>query len=521
MAANAKDDNEKGNPTPMDSVYTMIGVKEKLGSMLKTIEQGQVNEDLVNEYMPGFTNPIFQGFINKTATQKIYAGSSYTGQTEVEFSIVPPNGTKYNPSSVTLSLQLQLTNSDGSGKMDATTIAVNNFLSVLIKDINIVKYRAEENITPQQPISVAEYCNFAIDKFDSNHFYLAQEVLHVSRKKVKSGRRSNAVGTTDKAIAARTDENIKQRLAKYTNVQNSNNLYTVNLSLLSNFFSINDVLNTPITIRLTLKQDMRKLFESTAPGDLNVSVGNYKITSIPYLKVVYYNVSSMYKNTFNKIFNSKKVYNYQMIPSFNKKIYQLNTGEQDLNIDFIGIPYQYDWIMITVKDRNNDVHSSVYDSYGGDIASSNIEKLTISNLAAGDSLETKTIDMLDADDIHDAYKSYLAYYCKGSSINEPIQYKNSTLIIHQPTEYEFSNNVGYPFLIDTRKSRGYTNLEEKAERSDARLLIRLKLKKAVTTNTTVTVYAIGLAHYKVQILPSGVEMINHFTYSNPAGLRVK
>ena len=173
------------------------------------------------------------------------------------------------------------------------------------------------------------------------------------------------------------------------------------------------MLDTPITIRLTLEQDMRKLFESTAPGDLNVSVGNYKITSIPYLKVVNYNVSSTYKNTFNKIFNSKKVYNYHMIPSFNKKIYQLNTGEQDLNIDFIGIPYQYDWIMITVKDRNNDVHSSVYDSYGGDIASSSIEKVTISNLAAGDSLETKTIDMLDADDIHEAYKTYLAYYCKG------------------------------------------------------------------------------------------------------------
>ena len=54
MAANAKDDNEKGNPTPMDSVYTMTGVKEKLGSMLQTIEQGQVNKDLVNEYMPDF-----------------------------------------------------------------------------------------------------------------------------------------------------------------------------------------------------------------------------------------------------------------------------------------------------------------------------------------------------------------------------------------------------------------------------------------------------------------------------------
>ena len=80
--------------------------------------------------------------------------------------------------------------------------------------------------------------------------------------------------------------------------------------------------------------------------------------------------------------------------------------------------------------------------------------------------------------IHEAYKTYLAYYCKGSSINEPIQYKNSTLIIHQPTEYEFGNNVGYPFLIDTRKSRGYTNLEEKAERSDTQLLIRLKLKKS-------------------------------------------
>ena len=84
-AGNVKDDIEKGNPRPMDSAYTMTGVKEKLNAMLNTIEKGQVNEDLVNEYMPGFTNPIFQSLITKTTTQKVFCDNSYTSGAEMMF----------------------------------------------------------------------------------------------------------------------------------------------------------------------------------------------------------------------------------------------------------------------------------------------------------------------------------------------------------------------------------------------------------------------------------------------------
>ena len=300
LAGNVKDDIEKGNPTPMDSAYTMTGVKEKLNAMSNTIEKGQVNEDLVNEYMPGFTNPIFQGLITKTTTQKVFCDNSYTSGAEMMFDIVPPNGTRYNPSSITLCLALQLTNAGKSGKMAATTIACNNFISRYIKDINIVKFRTEENITPQQSLSVAEYCEFALDTFDSDHFNLAQQILHSSRKPNKSERRSNAAGTTNQQKADRTSENINERIAKYTSVQNSNNLYIINLSLFSNFFYINDLVPTAITLRLTLEQDMRKLFESIAAGGISDTVGNIKITSIPYLSVTYFTASSTYKNTYQK-----------------------------------------------------------------------------------------------------------------------------------------------------------------------------------------------------------------------------
>ena len=177
--------------------------------------------------------------------------------------------------------------------------------------------------------------------------------------------------------------------------------------------------------------------------------------------------------------------------------------------------------MIHVNNRNNVVHSSVYDRYGGNAASAHIDNITLINKSVGDSLETQKIDMRDKYDIQELYKQYLAYYCNGSSINEPIQYKNSTIINRLPTEYQFKNNIGYPVLIDLRKSKGYTNLEEKAERSDAQLMLKIHLKNAVSTNTVVTISTIGLAQYKVQISPTGVEMINNFTYSNPAGLRVK
>ena len=125
-----------------------------------------------------------------------------------------------------------------------------------------------------------------------------------------------------------------------------------------------------------------------------------------------------------------------------------------MSCDFIGNPNQYDWLKICIEDRYNHTHSSMYDSYGSDSTSSLIEKLTLMNVSVGESFETKTYDFTDYVDKHEIYKQFLAHKCQGSSLNGPIQYKDSALILHQPSESSYTGSSGYGVYIDLRKSKG-------------------------------------------------------------------
>ena len=521
LGGSAKDDLSKAQGgTPMDAAYTYGGVKDKLNNLLSVVQRGEVSENLVSEYLPGFMTPKFQGLVSKVISQKVYASNPYANKNELTFEIVPPQSTYYNPYTIKLYFPLQIRNAALTGDLADSTVAVDAFISKLIKDINIVKNKTEENISPQQSLSVAEYCDLKLDTFDEDHYYLAQQVLHSSRLKTKVGRRAHILGgNTAATIAARTDANLTYRIANYRATQNTNRVYIVSLSLLDNFFSINDFIGLPITIRMTLEPNMKKLFETNAVGNVNDNVGGYNITAPPYLAVDYFSATPLYKTTFSKMYNSSKVYDFNITEHYTKKLYTMGVGEQEVTCDFIGLPNQYNWIKITLLNRSNHVHASVYDSYGGDYASKEIEKITLSNYSVGESFETKIIDLTDYFERHEAYQAFLAYTCSGSSILGPVEYKDSALILHQPSENKYFTQSGYPVYIDLRKSKGYTSLDERADRSDEQLRLRIRLKNPSTEHLVLKIFGIGLGQYKQRIKVDGTEIIDHWNFNNPAGLR--
>ena len=108
LGGSAKDDLDKAHGgTAMDAAYMYSGVKDKLNNLLGVVQRGEVSENLVTEYLPGFTNPNFQGLVNKVTSQKIYAASPYTAKTEFVFEIVPPHSTYYNPSTIEMYVTMQ------------------------------------------------------------------------------------------------------------------------------------------------------------------------------------------------------------------------------------------------------------------------------------------------------------------------------------------------------------------------------------------------------------------------------
>ena len=65
LGGSAKDDLSKAQGgTPMDAAYTYGGVKDKLNNLLSVVQRGEVSENLVSEYLPGFMTPKFQGLVS-------------------------------------------------------------------------------------------------------------------------------------------------------------------------------------------------------------------------------------------------------------------------------------------------------------------------------------------------------------------------------------------------------------------------------------------------------------------------
>ena len=66
-----------------------------------------------------------------------------------------------------------------------------------------------------------------------------------------------------------------------------------------------------------------------------------------------------------------------------QRTYEINTGQDSLNIDFLGANRQFDWIEISTKYlivyNKSDKHTSIYDRYNVELAAKTIKSVRISN----------------------------------------------------------------------------------------------------------------------------------------------
>ena len=62
-----------------------------------------------------------------------------------------------------------------------------------------------------------------------------------------------------------------------------------------------------------------------------------------------------------------------------QKTYEINTGSKSLNVEFLGLNRQFDWVEISITPDKSDKHTKVYDSYNRELASQEIKSLSLSN----------------------------------------------------------------------------------------------------------------------------------------------
>ena len=62
-----------------------------------------------------------------------------------------------------------------------------------------------------------------------------------------------------------------------------------------------------------------------------------------------------------------------------QKTYEINVGQDSINIDFLGSNRQFDWLEISKVYDKSDKHTTVYDNYNVELVSKYIKSVKLSN----------------------------------------------------------------------------------------------------------------------------------------------
>ena len=62
-----------------------------------------------------------------------------------------------------------------------------------------------------------------------------------------------------------------------------------------------------------------------------------------------------------------------------QKTYEINAGQDSLDIDFLGANRQFDWLEISPVYKKSDKHTTIYDSYNDEKASEKIKSTKLTN----------------------------------------------------------------------------------------------------------------------------------------------
>ena len=64
-----------------------------------------------------------------------------------------------------------------------------------------------------------------------------------------------------------------------------------------------------------------------------------------------------------------------------QKTYEINVGQDSLNIDFLAFQRQFNWLELSIVYDKSDKHTAIYDSYNIELAAKTIKFVKLSNFA--------------------------------------------------------------------------------------------------------------------------------------------
>lgn len=62
-----------------------------------------------------------------------------------------------------------------------------------------------------------------------------------------------------------------------------------------------------------------------------------------------------------------------------QKTYEINVGQDSIDVEFLGADRQFDWLEISLVHDKTEKHTTIYDSYSREMAAQEIKSLKLNN----------------------------------------------------------------------------------------------------------------------------------------------
>ena len=263
---------------------------------------------------------------------------------------------------------------------------------------------------------------------------------------------------------------------------------------------------------------MDKLFESRKVLASSASIpeadAEIIFTRAPFIQYEQILLDKNFRQHLETIMVSKKILRMGAQKTPIQKTYEIQTGSDSLNVEFLGSNRQFDWIEISIVPDKSDKHTTIYDSYNREMAAQLIKSLQLSNFTEIYSLTNEkkySIDNLTQK--HLLYKQFVAWNCNGSSVAPLTEYMDNPIFQELPDEETYySLKSDERIYLDLRASSGYVREAEKLERNDSKINLQIMLKAAATFNLRVRIWAYSLSEYLYVLSKSGLTL-KHRTYA--------
>ena len=102
-------------------------------------------------------------------------------------------------------------------------------------------------------------------------------------------------------------------------------------------------------------------------------------TKAPYIQYEQIFLDKNFIPYLETIMVSKKIIRMGTQKTPLQKTYEINVGQESIDIDFLGANRQFDWLEISLVYNKSDKHTTIYDSYNHELAAKQIKSLNVSN----------------------------------------------------------------------------------------------------------------------------------------------